>query len=173
MSFFNTLKANATLLSAFSVWPEAAGFIAPLNQFIMRGDSAFAPAERELMAAYVSRLNSCGYCSGVHEATATAFGVDPKILQQLMDDIESASISAGMKPVLRFVRQLTLSPAKVTPADIEDIRQAGWSENAIHSAILVAALFAFMNRYVDGLGIRHEERFAGIIAKRFKSKGYE
>ena len=36
----------------------------------MRGPSAFTPGERELMGAYVSRLNSCTYCYSSHSEAA-------------------------------------------------------------------------------------------------------
>jgi AhpD family alkylhydroperoxidase len=41
----------------------------------LRGPSPFTVAERELIAAYVSGLNACGYCHGIHRVTADAFGV--------------------------------------------------------------------------------------------------
>lgn len=172
MKFLNNLPENATLLHAFALWPDTAGCIAALNRHVMRGPSEFSPAERELMAAYVSRLNSCGYCSGVHIETAAAFGVDAALLEQLVANIDTAPIDDRLRPVFRLLRELTLSASKVTPEHIQSLKDAAFSENAIHSAILVASLFAFMNRYVDGLGIRYERRFAQVIAKRFKAKGY-
>ena len=52
----------------------------PLLQFhqkLLRGDSPFTVAERELMAAYVSGVNACGYCLGAHSAVAERFAIAP------------------------------------------------------------------------------------------------
>lgn len=173
MKFLNNLPENATLLHAFALWPDTAGCIATLNQHVMRGPSEFSPPERELMAAYVSRLNSCDYCSGVHFETAAAFGVDTALLDQLITNIDTAPIDSRLRPAFHLLRQITLSASKVTPEHFQSLKDAGLSENAVHSVVLVASLFAFMNRYVDGLGIRYEQRFAQVIAKRFKAKGYQ
>jgi hypothetical protein len=43
------------------------------------------------------------------------------------------------------------------------IREAGWDETALHSAIAVCCLFSFMNRLVDGHGI---EADATLFAER-------
>src|SRR5262245_32682697 len=37
----------------------------------MRGPSAWSVGDRELMAAYVSKVNECAFCVGAHSATAT------------------------------------------------------------------------------------------------------
>jgi AhpD family alkylhydroperoxidase len=37
----------------------------------MREESFFTPAQRELMAAFVSALNGCDYCQDCHTPVAT------------------------------------------------------------------------------------------------------
>ena len=56
------------------------------------------------------------------------------------------------RAMLRYVRKLTLEPAKVEREDVEELRRAGFSDAAIGDIAINAALFAFMNRVVDGLG---------------------
>jgi putative tryptophan/tyrosine transport system substrate-binding protein len=41
----------------------------------MRGPSPLTPGERELIAAYVSGIDDCQYCYGVHAEPAKAFGI--------------------------------------------------------------------------------------------------
>ena len=41
-----------------------------LARSVMRGSSEWSAGERELLAAFVSRLNRCRFCIGIHEATA-------------------------------------------------------------------------------------------------------
>lgn len=57
-----------------------------------------------------------------------------------------------IKPIIAYVTKLTLSPAKMTQADADAVYGAGWSEQALYDAILVASLFNLMNRIVEGTG---------------------
>ena len=41
-----------------------------LGRETMRGPSDWAPGERELFAAHISRLNTCTFCAGIHSQTA-------------------------------------------------------------------------------------------------------
>ena len=52
--------------------------------------NAASKAERELIAAYVSGLNACRYCHGVHAATAGLFGIAEAALTALLSDVDSA-----------------------------------------------------------------------------------
>jgi uncharacterized peroxidase-related enzyme len=124
-------------------------------------------SERELIAAYVSGLNACAYCHGTHVGVAEARGVAPDLINALLVDIETAPIEAKMKPLLRYVRKLTLSPAQITEADGAAVYDVGWGDDALFSAVLVTALFNFYNRLVEGVGCVPE------AAKRLSTKGYD
>lgn len=67
-------------------------------------------------------------------------------------DVEGAPVSDQDRAMLRYVRTLTLEPAKVEREDVETLRRAGFSDAAIGDIAVNAALFAFFNRIVDGLG---------------------
>jgi alkylhydroperoxidase family enzyme len=67
-------------------------------------------------------------------------------------DVEGAPVSEPDRAMLRYVRKLTLEPARVELGDVEELRRAGFSDAAIGDIAINAALFAFMNRVVDGLG---------------------
>jgi alkylhydroperoxidase family enzyme len=54
--------------------------------------------------------------------------------------------------MLQYVRKLTLTPAQVDKSDIERLRRAGFGDEAIGDIALTAAIYAMMNRVVDGLG---------------------
>src|SRR5260370_27868739 len=52
--------------------PETARPLSELAEVLLRGPSTLARGERELIAAYVSTLNDCQYCSSSHSACAAA-----------------------------------------------------------------------------------------------------
>ncbi|MEJ3747479.1 peroxidase-related enzyme [Actinomycetes bacterium KLBMP 9797] len=172
MSYLTSLPAESTLLEVFRAYPDTARPLLEFHEQVMRHASPFSVAERELIAAYVSGLNACDYCHGVHTATAEAFGVPAGVLAASLADLDAAPIDERMKPVLRYVGTLTRTPSRVTAADTAAVYAAGWDERALHDAALVCALFNFMNRLVDGLGVRADPGYFEISARRLHDRGY-
>lgn len=72
-----------------------------------------------MLAAHVSGLNSCGYCHGVHRQAAVAFGVEETLIERLLDDPDSAPVEPKLRPLLAYVRKVTLEPSKMTAADAQ------------------------------------------------------
>jgi uncharacterized peroxidase-related enzyme len=144
----------------------------PYGQALMRGPSPFTPAERELIAAYVSGVNACRYCFGVHSRVAGAFGVDATVFDALMHDLERAPVDARLKPVLRYARKLTETPSRMTAADAEAVYAAGWDDTALVHAVAVCAYFNMMNRLLDGTGIVANPETYAVAAKRLADSGY-
>ena len=163
-----------TLPDIFQQNPDRYAALAQLIQTIMRGESAFSPGERELIAAYVSGLNACNYCHNSHLAIATDLGIDPQLLEAALQDLATAPFDDRLRAVLAFVQKLTLTPSKVTQADIDAVAEVGWSERAIRDAIEVCALFSFMNRIVDGYGFETPDNHQLLtMAKGINIHGYE
>ena len=172
MPFLPSLPAESTLLAVLGRSPAAAAALLDYHEAVMRGDSPLSAAERELIAAYVSGLNACGYCHGVHDATAQAFGLSAGILDALLDDIDAAPIEARLKPLLRFTRKLTREPARMTQGDVDAIREVGWSEQAVLDAAAVCGLFNLMNRLVEGAGISAPPDYSAMAGQRLRAQGY-
>jgi uncharacterized peroxidase-related enzyme len=172
MSYLRSLPADTRLLHVFKAYPGPARPLLELHEQVMRADSPFTPGERELIAAYVSGVNSCGYCHGIHTVTAEAFGVPEGLLAAAVRDLASAPVEEKLKPVLAYVGKLTRTPARITEADAEAVFAAGWDERALHDAVLVCALFNFMNRMVEGVGLSADEGYATPSGLRLHEVGY-
>ncbi len=168
MPIFPNLGRNATVPDIFRMSPKVSGSLMELHETVMRGESPLTPGERELIAAYVSGLNECRYCRGVHTQTAVAFGFDENIINELMEDIDSANLDDRFKPLLHFVKKLSLNPSSITDQDGKNVYKAGWDELALHHTIMVVCIFNFMNRLLEGHGVHgHEEIFKdrGLMLK--------
>jgi uncharacterized peroxidase-related enzyme len=172
MAYLPSLPEDAVLLDVFRAYPQTARPLMDYHQALLRGPSPLSVAERELIAAYVSGLNACRYCHGVHTATAQAFGMPEGTLGALLADIGTAPVPERMKPLLEYVRKLTLTPARITSADAEAVLAAGWQEQAPHDAVAVCGLFSMMNRLVEGLGITAGEDYFITAAGRLTGTGY-
>ncbi|MCX6367886.1 MAG: hypothetical protein NTX57_14450 [Armatimonadetes bacterium] len=61
------------------------------------------------------------------------------------------------RELLKFVKRLTLEPAKTSDLDIEALRKAGWTDEQIFEAAFDTALFAFFNRMADAYGLGYEK----------------
>lgn len=172
MSYLKSLPPDAALLDLFKLYPETAIPLIQFHEVLLRGPSPLSVAERELIAAYVSGLNACNYCHGIHEATAKAFGIPEGLMVQLIEDIDCAPVDDKMKPVLHYVRKLTLSPSKMIRADADAVFAAGWEDKALHDAVAVCALFNCMNRMVEGHGIEANPDYYSESANRLHDGGY-
>jgi uncharacterized peroxidase-related enzyme len=172
MAYLRSLPDRAVLRDVFAAFPDTSRPLLDYHQALLRGPSPFSVAERELIAAYVSGLNACHYCHGVHTATAQAFGVDEGLVAALLDNVDVAPVKERMKPVLRYVGKLTQTPSRMTAADAEAVFAAGWDERALHDAVSVCALFNLMNRLVEGLGIHADADYFHLAAERLATQGY-
>jgi len=172
MSQLPDLGGELTLLEVFKAYPAAARPLIALHEVVMRGPSPLTVADRELIAAYVSSLNACTYCHGIHAATAAAFGIDAGLLEALIAEPDTAPVEARLRPLLDYVRKVTLTPSRMVRADADAVYAAGWPEIALHDAVAVCALFNFMNRYVDGLGVSADETYVARSAIRLHEGGY-
>jgi uncharacterized peroxidase-related enzyme len=132
--------------------PETARPLSELTEVLLRGPSTLARGEQELIAAYVSTLNGCQYCTASHSATAAAQlpgGMD--LVEQVRADAASAPVSAKLKSLLAMAAAVRESGLDVTPEHIAAARAAGATDLEIHDTVLIAAVFCMVNRYVDGL----------------------
>lgn len=172
MTHLPSLPSDARLLDVFRAYPAPAGPLLDYHEVLMRDESPLSQAERELIAAYVSGLNACDYCFGVHRTTAQAFGIEEGLLTFLLADIETADIDERMRALLWYVGKVTKEPARVSPADAQRVLDAGWDEQALHDAVSVCALFNFMNRFVSGLGVSAGEDYLEVSGNRLADHGY-
>ncbi len=172
MPYLPSLPSAASLLDVFKAFPHTCRPLIEFHEALLRGPSPFTPAERELIAAYVSGLNHCRYCHAIHTATAEQLGVPAGAVERLLETHDLASIPERMAPVLRYAAKLTREPQAVCKNDAEAILSAGWNETAIYHAAAVTALFNLMNRLVEGLGIELDRAYATVAARRLADRGY-
>lgn len=174
MPLLPSLPADATLLHVLRAFPDTAQPLLDYHQVLLRGPSPLTIKEREVIAAFVSGLNACRYCHGVHAATAAAFGMAPEVMEALMTDLDTAPVAPRLKPLLRYVRKLTRLPAeRPVAADAKAVFAEGWDERALHDAVSVCALFCFMNRLVEGTGLQGSpEQAAAGAARLSAAEGY-
>ena len=63
--------------------------------------------------------------------------------------------------------------SEVRQEDVDRVKAAGWSDEAIYDAIAVCALFKFYNAWVDAAGVHDMAADAYTMSgKRMAARGY-
>jgi uncharacterized protein YciW len=89
----------------------------------------------------------------VHKTLSKGLGIDEAVYDQLKSDIDSANVDEKLRPILRFVKKLTLTPEQITVTDVNAIFEAGWNERAYLDAVYLCAVVNCMNRFAMGIGV--------------------
>ena len=169
MARFPSLPENPHLADVFQRFPKGIWSLMKFHDHALRGESELTVGEREMIAAYVSALNSCGFCHGTHAAVAELHGIETTLLEKLIENPESTDLEPRWLPLLSYLRKLTEIPARLTDKDAEEVFNAGWSEETFFDAIVITALFNFSNRIVEGCGVSISEEHLNSTRDRHKT----
>lgn len=172
MPFLPSLPEDAGVRHILAMNPAAGRALIEFHTAALRGDSALTAGDKELIAAYVSGLNACEYCFGVHKETAKAFGVDEGLIEDLLTDVNRAAVDPKLKPLLDYARVLTLTPNRALQRHVDAVLAAGWTERDLHDAILTICLFNFMNRLLEGHGVKGTAELYATRGMALKEVGY-
>ncbi len=174
MPFFKSLAADSGPGNVFTAYPEIYEPWSRMSQALMNGPSALSPGEREMIAAYVVGIADCAYAYAAHCAAAYAWGIAEGLIDRWVEDLDAAPVEDRFRPVLAFVRKLTLSPSAMTQDDADAVFEAGWDEKTLHDAIAVCARMNFMCRLVEGYGfVPMDSERARDNAENRKRLGYK
>ena len=112
--------------------PETARPLSELTEVLLRGPGTLARGERELIAAYVSALNDCRYCSSSHSACAAAqLPGGMALVEQVRADPASAPVSAKLKALLTIASAVAHSGRAVTAEHVAAARATGATDMEI------------------------------------------
>ena len=143
--------------------PDTGKHLYDLAHVLLREPSPLTPAERELIAAYVSAGNNCMFCMSSHAAAARELYEEERdVVDCVIENVDDAPISPKMKALLDIAGKVQRSGKEVTAEDILKARKHGADDRDIHDTVLIAATFSMFNRYVDGLASFDTDRPKGL-----------
>jgi uncharacterized peroxidase-related enzyme len=123
------------------------------TQGVLRQPTTISPALRELIAAYTSFQNQCGFCTQAHAAAAAELYGNADLVWTALRDLDRAPLDDKTKLLLRFAGKMTTALPSTGADDIDALRTAGWDDEAIYFAITTCALFNFYNRWITATGV--------------------
>jgi uncharacterized peroxidase-related enzyme len=142
------------------------------TQEAMRGPSAWSIGDRELMAAYVAKMNECEFCIKAHTAVAAKAYQDEARVAAVLADQETAPIEEPLRATLGLLGKLTRDHT-VDAKDMRTLLAVGVSREQIEDALAVSFAFNTTTRLADAFEfhVPGPEGFeAG--AKHLLSRGY-
>lgn len=71
-------------------------------------------------------------------------------------DWRAAPLNEGDRALCAHAARLTRQPDAVTESDLDQLRELGFDDRAIHDATQVVGYFNYITRVADGLGIEPE-----------------
>ncbi|WP_426580800.1 carboxymuconolactone decarboxylase family protein [Mucilaginibacter sp. R-33] len=152
MAHINAPEGVPGIRSLVMFRPETGQYLYELAEVLLRGESTLTPADRELIATYVSYRNNCTFCYSSHAAAARClYEDDALIVDEVLRDMTEAPISAKLKALLKIAGKVQILGKEVKQEDVDAARAEGATDREIHDAVLIAAAFSMFNRYVDGL----------------------
>ena len=78
---------------------------------------------------------------------------DDALFSLVEADWRSAPLSEKRRAMLEYAVKLTLRPGEMEQADVERLREVGFSDRDILDIVEVTGYYAYVNRIADGLGV--------------------
>ena len=120
----------------------------------------------EAIGVYVSFLNECDYCVAHHFAGFARLVNDEQRANQFMDCVKNGTLNTYFDNHYFFgishAMKLTKAHTSITKADIEELKNAGFSEGEILEINQVTSYFNYVNRMVVGLGVNTSGDVIGL-----------
>ncbi len=121
----------------------------------------------ETLGVWVSSLNDCAYCVEHHFAGLSRLLHDETrsaAIRAAIEarDIEAAPLAEKEKTAMVYAEVLTRTPAQVTQAMVQNLRDAGFNDGEILEINQVTAYFCYANRTVLGLGCSSDGDILGL-----------
>jgi uncharacterized peroxidase-related enzyme len=125
-------------------------------------DTTLAREEIEMLVVTVSGVNDCLYCVVAHGALLRIYADAPKLADQLATNHRSADLSEQHRTMLDFAVKLTDSPGEIDGADLQRLRDAGFSTEEIWDVASVVSVFNLSNRMATVADMRPNDEFYTI-----------
>jgi uncharacterized peroxidase-related enzyme len=163
-NLFNSAEEKLGLIpnvfKVFSLTPKHFMKWFKYYDFLMRNeDSDLSRKEREMIALAVSSENRCEYCLGSHSAYLREITGDPVLPDLITHNYRRAPLSERERTILDFAVKMTNASFKMSPDDLQPLRDLGLSDEAIFEIVQVAGMFNLTNRMANALGWKPNEEY--------------
>ena len=126
---------------------------------LMEKEGGLTKGEREMIVVATSADNQCVYCVVAHGAILRIREKNPQLADQIATNYRKADITPRQKAMLDFALKVSKSSHEISNADIENMRELGFSNDDIWDIGAISALFALSNRMANLTSMRPNDDF--------------
>lgn len=126
---------------------------------LMEKEGGLTKGEREMIVVATSAHNQCIYCVVAHGAILRIREKNPQLADQIATNYRKADITPRQKAMLDFALKVSKSSHEISNADIENMRELGFSNDDIWDIGAISALFALSNRMANLTSMRPNDEF--------------
>ena len=126
---------------------------------LMEKEGGLSKGEREMIVVATSAHNQCIYCVVAHGAILRIREKNPQLADQISSNNRKADITPRQKAMLDFAVKVSKSSHEINNADIDDMRELGFSNDDIWDIGAISALFALSNRMANLTSMQPNDEF--------------
>ena len=126
---------------------------------LMEKEGGLSKGEREMIVVATSAQNQCIYCVVAHGAILRIREKNPLLADQIASNYRKAEITPRQRAMLDFALKVSKSSHEINNADIDDMRELGFSNDDIWDIGAISALFALSNRMANLTSMRPNDKF--------------
>lgn len=126
---------------------------------LMDKSEGLSKAEREMIVVATSATNGCLYCVVAHGAILRIRAKNPLIADQLAINPWKADLTDRERHMVHFALQVAGDSAQIVDADLDAMREHGFSDDEIWDIGAIAAFFAMSNRLANLTSMRPNDEF--------------
>jgi uncharacterized peroxidase-related enzyme len=142
------------ILKCFATHPPLLKHMMDLSESVIFSEGHLTRKHKEMIAILVSQQNACPYCVDSHAYFLRVNGGSLQALTAIQaNHLHSPALTHAEQALLGFVTMVNRESHRIGPADVERLRQSGWSDAQAGEAVHVASLFAAFNRVANAFGL--------------------
>ena len=144
---------------AFANRPDEFRAFFAYHEALMEKEGGLTKGEREMIVVATSAHNQCIYCVVAHGALLRIREKNPQLADQIATNYRKADITPRQKAMLDFALKVSKCSHEINNADIDDMRELGFSNDDIWDIGAISALFALSNRMANLTSMRPNDEF--------------
>ncbi|MGL4419809.1 MAG: carboxymuconolactone decarboxylase family protein, partial [Gemmataceae bacterium] len=108
------------------------------------GQGELPAKSREQIALAIAQANGCDYCLAAHTALGKMTGLTS---DQIRDSRHGTAVDPQTDTLIRFARTVVDTKGRVSGADLQTVREAGYDDGTIAEVVAHVALNVFTNYF--------------------------
>lgn len=129
---------------------------------VMTGTDGLSAREREMISVAVSMANGCLYCLVAHGEALREQSDDKVEADRITLDYRRADLPPRQRAMLDFAEKVGRNPRDCEEADLDALRQHGFSDEDVWDIVEVASMYSFTNRLAMATGMVPNREYHGL-----------